>query len=234
VDRSFVLYQLSLALARAGRDTEAKTVLAEMQLRQALALWSEDRQRDTNAALQSRVVEACVAAGKSDDAVKFLHDILGRKPDAAGTRLLLADCYESQGRPDRAKEERRQAGPGAITMPTAPPNFRWAIAALGSVTGAVLMALIWYASRSSQPAPPQPTQAMFEPTPGLPWFVDVTHASGISFRHFDPATPAQYIQETLGSGLAWIDYNNDGWPDLFVVQDGPVQPGAVSRPGGHE
>jgi hypothetical protein len=54
--------------------------------------------------------------------------------------------------------------------------------------------------------------------------VDVAEAGGITFRHFDPATPMHYIQETLGSGLGWIDYNNDGWPDLFCVQDGPIRP----------
>ncbi|MCI0378083.1 MAG: CRTAC1 family protein [Gemmataceae bacterium] len=63
------------------------------------------------------------------------------------------------------------------------------------------------------------------PTAGAPWFEDVAPASGIDFRHFDPATPVHYIQETLGSGLAWVDYNNDGWPDLFCVQDGPVRAG---------
>src|SRR5262249_32995260 len=67
-----------------------------------------------------------------------------------------------------------------------------------------------------------------QPTPGLPWFVDVTAAAGIGFSHFDAATPQHYIQETMGSGVAWIDYNNDGWLDLFCVQDGPVRPG----PGG--
>ena len=40
--------------------------------------------------------------------------------------------------------------------------------------------------------------------------MDVTQASGIDFQHHDPATPMHYIQETLGSGVAWIDYNNDG------------------------
>jgi hypothetical protein len=68
------------------------------------------------------------------------------------------------------------------------------------------------------------------PTPGVPWFVDVTDASGIRFRHYDPATPTNYIQETRGSGLGWIDYNNDGWPDLFCVQDGPVRPGPDPGP----
>jgi len=65
---------------------------------------------------------------------------------------------------------------------------------------------------------------------GMPWFEDVTAASGIDFQHFDSTTPMHYMQETMGSGVAWIDYNNDGWPDLFCVQDGPVRPGAGSLP----
>jgi hypothetical protein len=68
------------------------------------------------------------------------------------------------------------------------------------------------------PAPPT------EPTPGIPWFVDVTKRSGADFRHFDSATPMHYIPETMGSGVAWIDYDNDGWLDLFCVQDGPLKP----------
>jgi hypothetical protein len=66
---------------------------------------------------------------------------------------------------------------------------------------------------------PSPT-----PTPGVPWFVDVTRAAGIDFVHFDPATKIDYIMETMGSGVAWIDYDHDGWPDLFFVQDGPIHP----------
>ncbi len=78
---------------------------------------------------------------------------------------------------------------------------------------------------------PAPSHPVPEPAePGLPWFVDVATAAGIAFRHFDPATPTHYIHETLGSGLGWIDYNNDGWPDLFVVQDGPVRPPATPGP----
>ena len=36
---------------------------------------------------------------------------------------------------------------------------------------------------------------------GGPEFEDVVTASGIEFRHFDPATPRNYILETIGSGL---------------------------------
>jgi hypothetical protein len=79
------------------------------------------------------------------------------------------------------------------------------------------------------PAIPSETPDL-KPTPGLPWFVDVTTSAGIDFRHFDATTPLHTMQETLGSGVAWIDYNNDGWPDLFCVQDGPVRPGSGPQP----
>src|SRR5437870_3532787 len=69
-----------------------------------------------------------------------------------------------------------------------------------------------------------------QPTPGVPWFEDVTSSSGIRFLHFDPRTEHYYIQETIGSGLAWIDYDNDGWLDLFCVQDGPLKPEHGTQP----
>jgi hypothetical protein len=69
-----------------------------------------------------------------------------------------------------------------------------------------------------------PTREVTPAAPGQPWFVEVAASSGITFQHFDPASPTHYIQETMGSGLGWIDYNNDGWLDLFCVQDGPVHP----------
>ena len=59
---------------------------------------------------------------------------------------------------------------------------------------------------------------------GGPQFEDITTASGIDFLHFNSATAQNYILETMGSGVGWIDYNNDGWLDLFCVQDGPIRP----------
>jgi predicted Zn-dependent protease len=106
-----MLYPLSLALERAGRHEESRQVTAEMLWRQALALWSEDEHRDDNAGLQERVVEALLAAGKGDEAARFLQDILRRRPDAAGTHQLLAACYDQLGQPERAAEHRRQAKP---------------------------------------------------------------------------------------------------------------------------
>lgn len=51
-----------------------------------------------------------------------------------------------------------------------------------------------------------------------PWFVDVARERGIDFTHHDPATPQHLIEETMGSGVAWIDFDADHWPDLLCLQ----------------
>jgi hypothetical protein len=47
-------------------------------------------------------------------------------------------------------------------------------------------------------------------------FVEVTQETGIAFQHFHGRRSTQ-LPEDMGSGAAWGDYDNDGWPDLFVV-----------------
>jgi hypothetical protein len=48
-------------------------------------------------------------------------------------------------------------------------------------------------------------------------FVDVSERSGIHFVHDNAATPEKYLIETMGAGCGWIDYNNDGFMDLYLV-----------------
>jgi len=57
-------------------------------------------------------------------------------------------------------------------------------------------------------------------------FEEVREAAGIDFRHF-PSTRASLLPEDMGSGLAWGDYDNDGDPDLFLVNFA----GSLSGPG---
>ncbi len=53
-------------------------------------------------------------------------------------------------------------------------------------------------------------------------FTDVTAASGIDFTHFNGRSGEKYLPETLGPGLAFIDYDNDSHPDLYVVNGAPL------------
>jgi enediyne biosynthesis protein E4 len=48
-------------------------------------------------------------------------------------------------------------------------------------------------------------------------FRDVTQQSGIHFVHNNGAFGKKFLPETLGPGVAFIDYDNDGWPDIFLV-----------------
>jgi hypothetical protein len=48
-------------------------------------------------------------------------------------------------------------------------------------------------------------------------FRDVTQQAGIHFVHDNGAFGKKYLPETLGPGVAFIDYDNDGWPDIFLV-----------------
>jgi len=46
---------------------------------------------------------------------------------------------------------------------------------------------------------------------------DVTRDSGVSFEHNSGAFGKKYLPETLGSGCAFFDYDNDGWIDILLI-----------------
>jgi len=78
------------------------------------------------------------------------------------------------------------------------------------------------ASTLAAPAEAAPSGA--SPTAGSPGvaFADVAESVGLRFTHFNGKRSTQ-LPEDMGSGLAWGDYDDDGWPDLFVVNEsGPL------------
>ena len=78
---------------------------------------------------------------------------------------------------------------------------------------------------------PAPRTAAEEAREAVPvTFVDVTERAGIRFRHHSGAFGRKYLPETLGSGVAFLDADGDGWQDVFLVNSTswPGGPGAPS------
>lgn len=48
-------------------------------------------------------------------------------------------------------------------------------------------------------------------------FEDVAAKSGVRFEHPSSATSQKYLPEAMGSGVAMLDYNNQGLLDLFFI-----------------
>jgi len=45
-------------------------------------------------------------------------------------------------------------------------------------------------------------------------------ASGITWRHVNGRSPEYYLPETTGAGCAFLDFDNDGWMDIYLVNSG--------------
>jgi hypothetical protein len=60
------------------------------------------------------------------------------------------------------------------------------------------------------------------PAPSSPLFNEVpASASGITWTHENAMSPSRFLPEALGPGCAFLDYDNDGWMDIFLVNSGP-------------
>jgi hypothetical protein len=68
----------------------------------------------------------------------------------------------------------------------------------------------WRSSPQTALAPSK--TALFESVP--------PSASGITWRHVNGRSPEYYLPETTGGGCAFLDYDNDGWMDIYLVNSG--------------
>src|SRR5947207_4123816 len=67
-------------------------------------------------------------------------------------------------------------------------------------------------------------------------FTDITRSTNIDFKHENSATSSKYLVETMGSGVALLDYDNDGRLDIFFTNgariDDPMPLGKLPQKDG--
>jgi hypothetical protein len=78
-------------------------------------------------------------------------------------------------------------------------------------------------SGGSHAAPGERARAATEHQAGTqPSFVDVHEQAGLNVPHFNAAEGQFRLVETMGSGVGLIDYDGDGWLDIYVAQGAPL------------
>ena len=88
-----------------------------------------------------------------------------------------------------------------------------------------LTAFISFASpRCLQP----PKDHSFSPSTEI--FTDVTEQAGITWRHFSGESQDRFLIETMGGGVAFLDFDGDGLQDLFFVNGGETPHGKSTMP----
>jgi len=83
---------------------------------------------------------------------------------------------------------------------------------------AAVVVALWVLTISLAAAQPHSTPAPTPPSPPKVNFVDLAEHAGLTaITESGGDKTKRYVLETTGSGAAFIDYDNDGWPDIFLI-----------------
>ncbi len=101
---------------------------------------------------------------------------------------------------------------------------------MSQVLGILLLSL--FGLPACQARSTERTESAVEPvaTTDTVWLNDATSSAALHFVHDRGATGRKYLPETMGSGGAVLDFDGDGWMDLYFVQSGPLPGDPTASP----
>jgi tetratricopeptide (TPR) repeat protein len=192
-------YQLSQLLTLAGsRDLAAKFADRAARLARMEYLLREVQHTPT---FYRELVSLMDALGHTREAAGWAKLVLGQSPQLLWARTEL----------ERLEKELRQDQSLAAANSTPCRDVDWSGYPLPDRDQ-------WAAALARNKAAPPPVsdvQIKFD---------SVAAEAGISFRYDNGANPSSgraYMFEFSGGGVAVIDYDGNGWPDLYLTQGGP-------------
>jgi len=213
-DDRTALYQLALTLERAGETDEAAQVLQRVQtlvqLKAALFKFVQaaDARPEVSISALELAGETLMHLGRFEEAALFFEQVLVIDPSRAPVREKLESARRRQsavaGEPPGAAEDQR-------------------------LNGAIAAAARFAASSPSSEDCAR--EKGLRPLPSIR-FVDRHFEAGVDFQYANGARGEKLLLETTGGGVAVLDFDADGWPDLFFPQGGslPLGPRAALEP----
>ena len=156
------------------------------------------------------------------DRAKIHYEMLVTKPSAEAVRhsVEMARLAEVLGRSFEARclwSVALEQSPGDREAREARSRLERAGAARTGLTLAGLLAELGPAS--AQAARDHPAALSASPA-----FTDDAEIAGLRFRFDNGATPSKQLPETMSGGVGLLDYDGDGWLDVYLVQGGPFPP----------
>lgn len=193
-------YQLSVASARLGREDLAKTFAKRSLDLRELSRELFGLQHAAKERTNEFVTHLATVARRLDQ--------LGRLDD----RKKLTNWYSRSGLARRfGKFE-----PEPVSDDTMSPASL--LRELDNVTG----------EGQRVATAPSTRLAASDATDQLP-FLDVAAEAGLDFHYNHGRSAEMYIIETIGGGVAVLDYDHNGWPDLFFAQGAYPSPEQAAK-----